>query len=134
MSLLDIEKQAAFWSAKSVLHGVDCLAVHGFSSNTREEVHYYRLLDFESRLMPASHSMISEAQAHYSTRIGVALRHATLLLEEEPHSQRAILLVTDGAPSDIDMHDPHYLIEEAHTAVIEARIAGARIYYIAVGI
>lgn len=132
MSLLDIEKQAALWLAKSVLQGADRLAVHGFSSNTRDEVYYYRLLEFGSALTSASHGMISEVQARYSTRMGAALRHATMLLQQEPHSQRAILLVTDGAPSDIDVHDPHYLTEDARAAVIEARNAGVQTHCIAV--
>ena len=132
MSLLDIEKQAALWLAKSVLQGADRLAVHGFSSNTRDEVYYYRLLEFGSALTPASHGMISEVQARYSTRMGAALRHATMLLQQEPHSQRAILLVTDGTPSDIDVHDPQYLTEDACAAVIEARNAGVQTYCIAV--
>jgi nitric oxide reductase NorD protein len=132
MSLLDIEKQAALWLAESVLQGADRLAVHGFSSNTRDEVYYYRLLDFGSALTSASHGMISAVQARYSTRMGAALRHATMLLQQEPHSQRAILLVTDGAPSDIDVHEPHYLTEDARAAVIEARNAGVQTHCIAV--
>lgn len=132
MSLLDIEKQAALWLAESVLQGADRLAVHGFSSNTRDEVYYYRLLDFGSALTPASHGMISAVQARYSTRMGAALRHATMLLQQEHHSRRAILLVTDGAPSDIDVHEPHYLTEDARAAVIEAQNAGVQTHCIAV--
>lgn len=132
MSLLDIEKQAALWLAESALQGADRLAVHGFSSNTRDEVYYYRLLEFGSALTPASRGMISEVQARYSTRMGAALRHATTLLQQEPHSQRHILLVTDGAPSDIDVHEPHYLTEDARAAVIEARNAGVQTHCIAV--
>lgn len=132
MSLLDIEKQAALWLAESVLQGADRLAVHGFSSNTRDEVYYYRLLEFGSALTAASRGMISEVQARYSTRMGAALRHATMLLQQEPHSQCSILLVTDGAPSDIDVHEPHYLTEDARAAVIEARNAGVQTHCVAV--
>jgi hypothetical protein len=132
MSLLDIEKQAALWLAESVLEGDDRLAVHGFSSNSRDEVYYYRLLDFGSALTPTSHGMISSVQARYSTRMGAALRHATMLLQQEHHSQRGILLVTDGAPSDVDVHEPHYLTEDARAAVIEARNAGVQTHCIAV--
>jgi len=132
MSLLDIEKQAALLLAESVLQGADRLAIHGFSSNTRAEVYYYRLLEFGSVLTSASRGMINGVQARYSTRMGAALRHATTLLQQEPHSQRAILLVTDGAPSDIDVHEPQYLTEDARAAVIEARNAGVKTHCIAV--
>lgn len=132
ISLLDIEKQAALWLAESFLQSTDRLAVHGFSSNTREEINYYRLLEFGSALTPASRGMISGVKARYSTRMGAALRHATRLLQQEPHSQCAILLITDGAPSDIDVHDPHYLTEDARAAVIEAQKAGVQTHCIAV--
>lgn len=131
MSLLELEKQAALWLAESVHQGADRLAVHGFSSNTRAEVYYYRLLEFGCALTPASRGMITEVQARYSTRMGAALRHATTLLQDEPHLQRAILLVTDGAPSDIDVHEPRYLTEDARAAVIEARNAGVQTHCIA---
>lgn len=131
-SLLDIEKQAALLLAASNAGGIDRLAIHGFSSNTRAEVYYYRLLEFGKPIEAASRAMISGVRGRYSTRIGAALRHATSHLCGEPAGHRAVLLVTDGAPSDIDVHDPNYLIEDARRAVIEARQAGVRTACIAV--
>jgi len=132
VSLLDIEKRAALLLAASNTQGIDRLAIHGFSSNTRAEVYYYRLLDFGQPLDAASRATIGAVQGRYSTRMGAALRHATSHLRGEPAGQRAILLVTDGAPSDIDVHDPGYLIEDARQAVAEAREAGVHTACIAV--
>ena len=131
-SLLDIEKQAALMLADANARGIDRLAIHGFSSNTRAEVYYYRLLEFGKPLEAPSRAMIGAVRGRYSTRIGAALRHAASHLRAEPSGQRAILLVTDGAPADIDVHDPHYLIEDARMAVAEAREAGVRTACIAV--
>lgn len=131
-SLLDIEKQAALLLAEANARGMDRLAIHGFSSNTRAEVYYYRLLEFGKPLQAPSRAMIGGVRGRYSTRMGAALRHAASHLRAEPSGQRAILLVTDGAPSDIDVHDAHYLIEDARTAVTEAREAGVRTACIAV--
>ena len=131
-SLLDIEKQAALLLAASNTRGADRLAIHGFSSNTRAEVYYYRLLEFGQPLGATSRAMIDGMRGRYSTRMGAALRHAASHLRTEPSGQRAILLVTDGAPSDIDVHDPKYLIEDARMAVAEAREAGVRTACIAV--
>jgi len=131
-SLLDIEKQAALLLAGSNARGADRFAIHGFSSNTRAEVYYYRLLDFGRPLEAPSRAMIGAVRGRYSTRIGAALRHAASHLCAEPSGRRAILLVTDGAPSDIDVHDPRYLIEDARMAVAEAREAGVRTACIAV--
>jgi nitric oxide reductase NorD protein len=131
-SLLDIEKQAALMLADANARGIDRLAIHGFSSNTRAEVYYYRLLEFGTLLQAPSRAMIGAVRGRYSTRMGAALRHAASHLRTEPSGQRAIVLVTDGAPSDIDVHDPHYLIEDARRAVAEAREAGVRTACIAV--
>ena len=131
-SLLDIEKQAALLLAGSGARGADRFAIHGFSSNTRAEVYYYRLLEFGRPLEAPSRAVIGAVRGRYSTRIGAALRHAASHLRTEPSGQRAILLVTDGAPSDIDVHDPKYLIEDARMAVAEAREAGVRTACIAV--
>jgi len=132
LSLLEIEKQAALMLAAARLRGADRLAVHGFSSNTRAEVYYYRLLEFGQPLSPPARATIGAVRGRYSTRMGAALRHAAALLADEPAGQRAILLVTDGAPADIDVHDPKYLVEDAREAVAEARGAGVRTACIAV--
>lgn len=133
VSLLEIEKQAALLlAASNAQGGIDRLAIHGFSSNTRAEVYYYRLLDFGQPLDAASRATIGAVRGRYSTRMGAALRHATSHLRGEPAGPRAILLVTDGAPSDIDVHDPRYLIEDARQAVAEAREAGVHTTCIAV--
>ncbi|RTD92362.1 VWA domain-containing protein [Variovorax atrisoli] len=131
-SLLDIEKQAALMLAASNARGIDRLAIHGFSSNTRAEVYYYRLLEPGLPLDEPARAMIGALRGRYSTRMGAALRHATSLMRAEPPGQRAVLLVTDGAPADIDVHDPRYLIEDARQAVAEAREAGVRAACIAV--
>ncbi|OAK64951.1 hypothetical protein A3K87_12555 [Variovorax paradoxus] len=131
-SLLDIEKQAALLLAASNARGIDRLAIHGFSSNTRAEVYYYRLLEAGRPLDAPTSAMIGALRGRYSTRMGAALRHAAALMQAEPPGQRAVLLVTDGAPSDIDVHDPQYLIDDARQAVAEARDAGVRTACIAV--
>ncbi|WP_432728800.1 nitric oxide reductase activation protein NorD [Variovorax sp. W6] len=132
-SLLDIEKQAALMlAASNGARGIDRLAIHGFSSNTRAEVYYYRLLESGRPLDAASRAMIGTVRGRYSTRMGAALRHAASLMSAEPPGQRAVLLVTDGAPADIDVHDPRYLVEDARQAVAEARQAGVRAACIAV--
>lgn len=131
-SLLELEKQAALSLAASVTPGGDRVAIHGFSSNTRAEVYYYRLLDFGEPLSMAQSAMIRSVEARFSTRMGAALRHAAALLQQEASAQRAILVVTDGAPSDVDVSEPRYLVEDARMAVLDARRAGVRTFCVAV--
>ncbi|CAH0348059.1 nitric oxide reductase activation protein NorD [Aquabacterium sp. CECT 9606] len=127
-TFLDLEKEAARMLAKAVHATGGRIAVHGFSSNTRAEVSYYRLVDFGAPLDGAAHAVLSSAPARHSTRLGAALRHATASLLEEANDLKAILVLTDGAPSDIDVHTPHHLIEDARHAIHQARAAGVPVH------
>lgn len=134
-SLLDLEKQAVRMLAGprgGAATGVDRLAIHAFSSNTRAAVRYLRLLDFGQSFGTVPSQWLDALQGRHSTRLGAALRHATGLLSGEPRGQRHLLVITDGVPSDIDVHDPRYLIEDARHAVQQARAAGVRISCLAV--
>jgi nitric oxide reductase NorD protein len=37
-----------------------------------------------------------------------------------------VLLVSDGQPHDVDVHDPQYLVDDARHAVLAARRRGVR--------
>ena len=130
--LLDLEKQAALLLARSIAGGADRIAIHGFCSNTRSEVSNYRLLEFGAPLDGMAEAMIASAPARHSTRMGAALRHAMSAFAHEPSQHRIVLLVTDGAPSDVDVHDPRHLVEDARMAVHEARGAGIQVHCLAV--
>lgn len=133
-SLLDLERNAALLLARSSLlnRTGDRIAIHGFHSDGREEVSYYRMLDFGKPLDFAAQAMVSQAPGRFSTRLGAAMRHAGHCLGAEAMEQRALLVVTDGAPSDIDVHAPSYLIEDARSAVQGVRRAGIRVHALAV--
>lgn len=120
-SILDMEKQSALMLARSTVRVRDRLAIHGFSSNTRADVNYFRLLNFGEPLNVRAEQAIQSVQAEYSTRMGAALRHAARFFADEPSDQHAIVVITDGAPSDVDVFDSKYLIEDARSAVQEAR-------------
>ncbi|WP_246610051.1 nitric oxide reductase activation protein NorD [Comamonas fluminis] len=130
--LLDLEKQAAQILAQSNTRNTGRLAIHAFSSNTRAEINYYRLLDFGQPHTTTTTAMIQALRGRFSTRLGAALRHSSGLLRSEPEGQRTLLVVTDGAPSDVDVHDKKYLIEDARHAVQEAKRAGIRVCCLAV--
>ena len=53
-----------------------------------------------------------------STRIGAAMRHAGADLRTRLTHRRLLLVVTDGEPSDVDVTDRKYLVEDARKAVI----------------
>jgi nitric oxide reductase NorD protein len=119
-SILDMEKKAALLLAEAVAPTSHRLAIHGFSSNTRQEVHYFRLVDFGDVLDAHRKRTLKAARAEYSTRMGAALRHASSLLAAEDNGKKLVILLTDGAPSDIDVTDPEYLIQDTRASVSEA--------------
>ena len=130
-SILDIEKNAALLLVQSLVKSEDRIAVHGFSSNTRVEVNYYRLLEFGTPLDTNTTEIIRSVPGRYSTRIGAALRHATSHVKLEKTNHHSILLITDGAPADVDIYDASYLIEDASAAVQECKKSGVRIFCLA---
>jgi nitric oxide reductase NorD protein len=123
-SILDMEKKASLMLANAVAQTSNRLAIHGFSSNTRQEVHYYRFVEFGEALDAQRVRTLNNASAAFSTRMGAALRHASSLLGAEENERKLVILVTDGAPSDIDVFDPEYLIQDARVSVGEAGKGG----------
>lgn len=130
-TVLDLEKRAAALLVGAVAGSGDRIAVHGFCSDTRAAVHYYRLLDPGAAPTDAALGRIAAARARYSTRLGAALRHAGELAQRMPGERRALIVVTDGAPSDIDVHDPRYLVDDAREAVLALRRGGLRVQCVA---
>ncbi len=130
-TVLDLEKRAAALLVGAVAESGDRIAVHGFCSDTRAAVHYYRLLDAGAPPTDAALGRIAAARARYSTRLGAALRHAGERALRTPGERRALIVVTDGAPSDIDVHDPRYLVEDAREAVLALRRRGLRVQCVA---
>lgn len=103
-------------------------AVAGFQSNGRHEVGYVRCKDFAERCTSAVRNRIADMRAGLSTRLGAALRHAGAVLARQPGERRLLLVITDGQPSDIDVHDARYLTEDARHAVQCLRAEGIRTF------
>jgi nitric oxide reductase NorD protein len=124
ISVLDIEKRAATLVADSLDASRDRVAIHGFSSNGRQEVHYVSIKDFDDPFGPEQKTTLKNQESHLSTRIGAALRHASVVLKEQTSERKLILLLTDGEPSDVDVFEEDYLVEDAKHAVATAKALG----------
>lgn len=131
-SLLEMEQEAALLLAQAAQAAGERIALHGFCSDTRAQVRYHRLLDFGEVLDAPAIARLRGVQAAWSTRLGAALRHATALLATEPAARRALLVLTDGEPSDVDVHDPRHLIADARAAVQAAARLGLTVCGLAV--
>jgi nitric oxide reductase NorD protein len=108
----------------------DPLAIHGFNSNSRFDVNYFRFKDFDQPYDDASKARIAGMAGDRATRMGAAVRHAAHHLNEYKSSKKLLMTITDGAPADIDMPDRHYLRYDLKHAVIEAQQFGIHTYCI----
>lgn len=106
----------------------DPFAVHGFASDGRHDVQYYRFKDFGESYNDDVKSRMAGMKGGLSTRMGAALRHAGHHLIEQPVQKRLVLLVTDGEPADIDERDPQYLRHDTKKAVEDLAMQGVFTY------
>jgi nitric oxide reductase NorD protein len=103
-------------------------AIHGFSSNGRHDIGYRRFKDFDDPYDEHARSRLAGMRAHSSTRLGTALRHAGRALALRRARRKVLLVMTDGEPSDIDVHDSEYLLFDAKQATIQNRRRGVLSY------
>jgi nitric oxide reductase activation protein len=106
----------------------DPFAIHGFASDGRHDVEYYRFKDFEQDYNDEVKAKLAGMQGGLSTRMGAALRHAASFLFRQREQKKLILLVTDGEPADIDVRDPQYLRHDTKKAVEELATRGVRTF------
>ena len=106
----------------------DPFAIHGFASDGRHDVQYYRFKDFDQPYDDEVKAKLAGMQGGLSTRMGGALRHGASFLLRQPQQKKLILLVSDGEPADIDVRDPQYLRADTKKAVEELASRGVTTY------
>jgi len=106
----------------------DPFAIHGFASDGRHDVQYYRFKDFDDHYGDEAKARLAGMQGGLSTRMGAALRHAASFLLKQPEQKKLILLVSDGEPADIDVRDPQYLRHDTKKAVEELATRGVHTF------
>ncbi len=116
-SVLDLTREATGLLAWAVDAIGDNYAVHGFASDGRHDVQYYRFKDFDQPYGDEAKARLAGMRGGLSTRMGAALRHAGYHLAQQASQKRLILLITDGEPADIDERDPQYLRQDTKQAV-----------------
>lgn len=116
-TVLDLELQATSLLAYAMSELNDPFAIAAFCSDGKEDVHYYRIKDFNSPYDTTARAHLAGLQGKLSTRMGAAMRHATRDLVAQRTHRRLLLVISDGEPSDIDVDDQQYLVEDARKVV-----------------
>ena len=127
-TVLELTREAAVLVSTAISGIGDPFAVHGFASEGRHDVHYYRFKDFNQKFDHEVKARLDGMKGGLSTRMGAAMRHAGHHLLEQPERRKLLLLVTDGEPADIDERDPQHLRHDARKAVDELYSRGVLTY------
>lgn len=127
-SVLDLTRSATVLLAEALDRIGDPFALHGFCSDGRHDVHYYRFKDFEQPYAELAKARLAGMRGSYSTRMGAALRHAGRVLARQPQRKKICFVVTDGEPADNDVRDPQYLRHDTRNAVEALGREGVTVY------
>lgn len=127
-SIMDLTRAATVLLSDALDRIGDPFALHGFCSDGRHDVHYYRFKDFDQPYNDLVKARLAGLKGAYSTRMGAALRHAGAQLKLQPKSKKVLFIITDGEPADNDVRDPQYLRFDTKRAVEELARDGITVY------
>lgn len=132
-SVLDIERISTALLSHTISGLGDKFALAAFCSDTREDVRYFRVKDFEEPYDLHAKMRLAGLESGMSTRLGAAIRHAAEDLSRQRSYRRLLLVVTDGEPCDIDVDDDRYLVEDARAAVHSLNRRGIDTFCVTLG-
>ncbi|PYG02707.1 MULTISPECIES: nitric oxide reductase activation protein NorD [unclassified Thioalkalivibrio] len=119
-SVVQLAREATTLLSGAISRIGDPFAIHGFNSDGRHDVEYFRFKDFDAPWDDTARARLAGMKGALSTRMGAAIRHATEQLRARGSQKKLMLVITDGEPSDTDVRDPQYLRFDARRAVEEA--------------
>jgi hypothetical protein len=127
-TVLDLTRSACALLADAIQKVGDPFAIHGFCSDGRHDVNYWRFKDFDQPYDDIAKARLAGMEGKLSTRMGAAIRHATSALKAQRSTKKLLLVITDGEPADVDVRDPQYLRQDTKKAVEEAGRNGIMTY------
>jgi hypothetical protein len=127
-TVLELTRQACVLLADAIGKVGDPFAIHGFCSDGRHDVNYWRFKDFGQPYDDLVKARLAGMSGQLSTRMGAAIRHAAASLKAQRSAKKLLLVITDGEPADVDVRDPQYLRHDTKKAVEEAGRSGISTY------
>ena len=127
-TVLELTRSACALLADAIDKVGDPFAIHGFCSDGRHDVNYWRFKDFDQPYDDLAKARLAGMEGKLSTRMGAAIRHATAALRRQKSAKKLLLVITDGEPADVDVRDPQYLRHDTKKAVEEAGRSGVLTY------
>jgi nitric oxide reductase NorD protein len=102
----------------------DRYAIYGFSGMTRKRCELFRIKRFDEPYSELVRARISGILPQDYTRMGVAIRHLSQLLNEIEARTKLLITLSDGKPDDYTGYRGEYGIEDTRQALFEARRDG----------
>ena len=119
-TVLGLTREACVLLAEAISKVGDPFAIHGFCSDGRHDVEYYRFKDFDQHWDEEPKAKLARMTGQLSTRMGAAVRQRS--------AKKLLIVITDGEPADIDVRDPQYLRYDTKKAVEEVAKFGVTTY------
>lgn len=128
--VLDVSREAAFVVGEALGDSAQ-FAIAGFHSNTRRDCRFVTVKSFGERWRDVRGRLVGLEPQGY-TRIGPALRHGANVLRLNSTQRRAMVVVTDGQPTDYDRYEGRHGVEDVRQAIREASRDGVVCFALAV--
>jgi nitric oxide reductase NorD protein len=121
----DAEREALIMLCESLETLGDLYAIYGFSGTTRKRCEIFRIKSFDQPYNQETRNRIAGINAQEYTRMGVAIRHLSKLLNQVEAKTKLLITLSDGKPDDyFDIYRGQYGIEDTRQALFEARRSG----------
>jgi nitric oxide reductase NorD protein len=129
----DAEREALVMLCEALEMLGDRYAIYGFSGITRKRCEIFRIKRFDEPYSELVKSRIAGIQPQDYTRMGVAIRHLTTLLNQVEARTKLLITLSDGKPDDYsDNYRGEYGIEDTRQALIEAHCSGIKPFCITI--
>ncbi|MEW5962843.1 MAG: VWA domain-containing protein [Pseudomonadota bacterium] len=126
--VIDLEREALIALAEGIAACGDDVGVLAFHSLRRDRVFVTELKGFDEPASATVRRRIANLKPGFYTRLGAAVRHASMRLAERPTRRRLLLVLTDGKPNDLDHYEGRYGIEDTRRAILDARANGLVVF------
>jgi nitric oxide reductase NorD protein len=114
-------RQSTWLLCKTLARLGDQYAVYGFSGSGRSNCQIYPVKSFSEGYTKTVKSRIFSMKPQQYTRMGVAIRHLSMLLGKTTAKTRILFVLTDGRPDDLDSYRGQYGVEDTRLALNEAK-------------
>jgi nitric oxide reductase NorD protein len=125
VSMSQLMRDAVLLLGETLSIADEHFAIFGFSSNGRHQVQVTNFKKFTEPFTETK-ARLASINGQYSTRLGAAIRHSEQYLARQMERKKLLLVITDGAPSDIDVYDQRYLEHDSWHAVHELSKSGIK--------